>query len=84
MKGEIYRPRWQYAPPWAVSWPWLLFRVGRGGDEHCNPSVMVGTLLGLLVIFYKPGPLRTAADGPCDECLAADERDRAAGWTVYR
>lgn len=70
---DIYRARWQYHWPWAVTRPWLP-RVLRGADEHCNPSIsVVVPLLGWLVWFYKRGPMRTEADGPCPQCAAQDE-----------
>jgi len=64
-KGDYYSERWQYWAPWNVTNPWLP-RMFRGGDEYCNPSVVIVLpLLGAFVWFYKRGPLRTE---PCDEC----------------
>lgn len=84
LRKGIYRNRWQYHPPWSVTRPWSP-RCFRASDEFCNPSVYVQMpLIGGVVVFWKSGPLRVEADGPCAECLAEDERDRAAGWTVVR
>lgn len=82
--GCVYRDRWQYHPPWSVTRPWLP-RVFRGSDEYCNDSIgVIGPLVGMLVVFWRPGRLRTESDGPCASCLAADEVARAEGWTVVR
>lgn len=83
MRSAIYRRRWQYHAPWTLTRPWLP-RVARGADEWCNPSVYVVTPLGSVVVFWRPGSLRTEQDGPCADCLADDERDRAQGWNVIR
>jgi hypothetical protein len=67
-----------------VTRPWLP-RVFRGADEFCNDSIgVIGLLVGMLVVFWRPGRLRTEADGPCTACLAADEEARAEGWAVVR
>lgn len=69
MKGAINRPRWQYQPPWGCTL-WALPRIQyyRGGDEHCNNTLLIQIpFLGHL-IFWKPwGKLRTER---CDECKA--------------
>lgn len=83
IKG-IYRPRWQWWAPWQVTSFWRP-RVERACDEYCNPSVLlVLPPLGAFVVFYAPGPLRTEAEGPCDDCKAEDARLEAEGWTVVR
>jgi hypothetical protein len=81
---SIYRRRWQWWPPTDLT-RWWLPRIIRTADEFCNPSLLVVVPpLGALVLFWKPGRMRVEADGPCAVCLADEERDRAAGWTVVR
>lgn len=61
----VYRRRWQWHWPWMISRPWLP-GAGRGSDEFCNRSVMITLpLLGMLVVFYRPGRLRTAQAFRC-------------------
>ncbi len=80
----LYRDRWQWAAPCHVS-DWWLPRVGLSTDEYCNPSIYaIIPPLGMIVVFYRPGRLHTAADAPCARCLVDDERARRAGWTVVR
>jgi hypothetical protein len=44
--------------------------ISQGGDEWCNDSIVLTVpLAGMLVIFWRPGPLRVV---PC-----ADE------WDLY-
>jgi hypothetical protein len=81
--GEVYRPRWQYHAPWTLTRPWLP-RAGTGSDEFCNDSVyaVLPFFLGMIVVFWRPGQLRVAEDGPCEACLWEKEYDRMMGWTV--
>lgn len=76
---DIYRKRWQYWWPWNVTRPWFP-RIERGGDEWCNPSLVINLpfFLGVIVIFYVPGPMRTSADGRCKRC----EIDELNGWRI--
>jgi hypothetical protein len=83
LRAGIYRRRWQLLWPWYVTRPWPP-RVLAGADEWCNPSVMVVTPFGAVVVFWRRGRMRDASTGPCDACRASDERDRAEGWTVFR
>ena len=82
--GEIYRPRWQYHAVWTLTRPWLP-RAGTGSDEFCNDSVYVvlPLFLGMVVVFWHPGQLRTEEDGPCEACLWENEYDHQMGWTVH-
>lgn len=45
---------------------WWMPKPFRGADENCNPSIaVVIPPFGALVLFWRPGPLRTT---PCAEC----------------
>jgi hypothetical protein len=72
----IYGRRFQLHYPWGLT-RWGLHQplIDHGGDEWCNDSIMLkAPLLGMLVIFWRPGSLRTV---PCaDEwsVMAEDER----------
>lgn len=62
-RGGIYRRRWQFWYPWTCTDWWLPRLPSRGGDEWCNDSVVLPLwFLGSLVIFWRPGRLRTM---PC-------------------
>jgi hypothetical protein len=63
-RDGVYRHRFMWWFPWGVTRPWLP-RVFKGGDEWCNDSVgFVVPPLGALIVFCRPGPLRTM---PCSE-----------------
>lgn len=65
-----FADRWWWSPPWKVTRPWLprVQVFPTGGDEYCNPTVLVVLpLLGDVVVRYRRGPIRTQA---CDECVA--------------
>ena len=74
-RDGIYRHRFFWWYPWGLT-RWWLPGISRGGDEWCNDSlVFVVPPLGALVLFWRPGRLRTM---PCDEEWAAmDEQLRA-------
>ena len=62
-RGGIYRPRWHFWYPWTCTDWWKLRLPSRGGDEWCNDSVVLPLwFLGNVVIFWRPGRLRTM---PC-------------------
>jgi hypothetical protein len=66
---NLHRERWWYSPPWKVTRPWQsrVRLFPEGGDEYCNPTIMiVFPLLGDVTIRYQPGPIRTRA---CDTCV---------------
>ena len=69
------RRRWQWWAPWGVTDFWLP-RAFRGSNEWCDDSVaFVVPPLGCLVVFWRPGPMRTM---PCPEEWAdMDEGQRA-------
>lgn len=71
----ITRPRFMWWFPWSVTRPWLP-RVFRGGDEWCNDSLgFVLPPAGALIVFWRPGRLRTM---PCpDEWEVMDNEQRA-------
>lgn len=66
--GSIYAHRWQYTPPWGCTcWALPAVRYYRGGDEHCNNTLLIQLPLLGHVVFWKPwGRLRTSS---CDKCL---------------
>lgn len=74
-RDGVYRPRLQWWFPWAVT-DWWQPRFFRGGDEWCNDSAaVVIPPFGCLVLFWRPGRLRTL---PCaEEWGSMDEESRA-------
>jgi hypothetical protein len=75
-RDGIYRRRFQIHYPWGLTrWGCFWPLIGRGGDEWCNDSLtLTMPLLGMLVIFWRPGRLRTV---PCPDewdLLGDDER----------
>lgn len=73
-EGEYHRPRWWYSPPWKLSEPRLWgVSVYKCGDEWCNDTafIVLPYYLGALTIRFRPGPLRTRDDGPCDDSWLA-------------
>ena len=74
-RGGIYRRRFFWWYPWGLT-RWWLPGISRGGDEWCNDSlVVVVPPLGALVLFWRPGKLRTV---PCpEEWDALDDEQRA-------
>ena len=74
-RGGIYRRRFFWWYPWGLT-RWWLPGISRGGDEWCNDSlVFVVPPLGALVLFWRPGKLRTV---PCpEEWDALDDEQRA-------
>lgn len=62
--------RWWYWKPWKVTRPWLpgVKLYPEGGDEFCNPTVLIKfPLMGAIIVRYKRGPIRTEA---CAQCQA--------------
>lgn len=74
-KGGIYRRRWQWWFPWSLT-DWWRPCVFTGADEWCDESAcFVLPPLGCLVLFWRPGRLRTL---PCaEEWAEMDEEHRA-------
>jgi hypothetical protein len=63
-RGGMYRRRFQWWYPWNVV-RWWQPRWFQGSDEWCNDSIcFVMPPFGCLVIFWRPGRLRTL---PCEE-----------------
>lgn len=81
-KSGIYCRRWQWWFPWSVT-DWRKRRTFKGADEYCNESAcLVLPPFGCLVVFWRPGPMRTM---PCpDEWNLMQDWRRAdyapCGW----
>jgi hypothetical protein len=75
-KDGYHADRWWYHYPWKWTRPWLP-RYGWGSDEYCNPTWYgIAPLLGGIVIRFKPGPIRTEADGRCELCQAFEDEPK--------
>lgn len=74
-RSGIYRRRFMWRYPWSVT-DWWKPRVFQGSDEWCDPSVaLVLPPLGCLIVFWRPGRMRTM---PCpDDWAAMDDWQRA-------
>lgn len=76
-KDGIYRRRFQWWYPWGVT-SWWKPRPFRGADEWCNESAcLVLPPFGCLVVFWRPGRLRTI---PCPEDWAHMDDGERAGY----
>jgi hypothetical protein len=78
-RDGIYCRRFQLHYPWGLTrWGCMWPLIDHGGDEWCNDSLMLTVpLVGMLAVFWRPGPLRVV---PCAEEWAVMGEDERADY----